>query len=64
MGNEEMNEWYAYTHIEGGVNVKRYFDRGDIKEAGESDFVVSVVGPFKARDRAHAMEIAEGRLVS
>jgi len=35
---------------------KRYFDKLDIDEAKESDFVEQVVYPFLAKDREDALE--------
>jgi len=58
---EGMNKWYAYDHVNGELHVKRYFDQGDIDEARKSDFVARVDGPFEARDRDHAIEIAMKR---
>ena len=58
-----MNKWYAYLHTNGTVHVKRFFDMGDIDEAGVSPFVANVTSqPFEARDREHAMELAKEAL--
>ena len=54
-------KWWAYEHMEGTVHVKRYFDRRDMQEAMESDFVLCVTGPFPATDRDDAIEIAKKR---
>jgi hypothetical protein len=47
--------WWAYLHINGGVQVKRYLDQQDFDDAEESPFVLSFVGPFLAADRDEAM---------
>jgi hypothetical protein len=50
-----MNKWWAYLHIEGTIQVKRYFSPLDIQEAQESDFVQLVMQPFAATDREDAL---------
>lgn len=57
-----MNQWFAYRHVNGETQVKRYFDPRDIEDARKSDFVDTVVGPFDAEDRTHALQIAGDRL--
>jgi len=58
MGVFEPIQWWAYLHINGTVQVKRFFDQGDLDEARQSDFVVRVVGPFAVDSREQAL--AEG----
>jgi hypothetical protein len=53
-----MNKWWGYKHIDGSIQVKRYFDERDVQDAMESDFVVSIVHPFDAIDRSEAHRIA------
>ena len=53
-----MNEWWGYLHMNGSIQVKRYYDADDLKFALESDFVVRVCGPFDALNRFDAIEIA------
>jgi hypothetical protein len=55
----EKLDWWGYVHIDGGLHVKRYFDRYDLIEAYESPFVKWITGPFKAFDRQEALEILE-----
>lgn len=50
--------WYAYIHQDGTLHVKRYFGDGDIVEAHDSPFVVSITGPFHATDHVHASRLA------
>ncbi len=57
-----MNRWYGYSHVDGEIHVKRYFDRRDIEEARESIFVDAVTGPFDAEDRDSAFIEAGIRL--
>ena len=49
-------EWWGYLHVNGSVQAKRFFDKRDLDEAWESDFVVHVVGPFPATNRAEALD--------
>jgi len=48
--------WWGYIHINGSIQVKRFFDHGDINEANESDFVERTFGPFDAVDRDDAID--------
>ena len=57
-----MNLWYGYKHVNGTYQAKRYFDRQDIVEARESDFVHSVTPPFEAGDRKEALAEIKKRL--
>jgi hypothetical protein len=56
MNDENKNWWWGYKHISGTYQAKRYFDKLDIDEAKESDFVEQVVYPFLAKDREDALE--------
>lgn len=51
-----MNQWWGYVHVNGNIQVKRYFDQQDIEEAQESPFTSHVYGPFEAKDRDDAIE--------
>ena len=51
------NLWWGYLHVEGTIQAKRYFDRLDLEEAGESPFVKSYFGPFEAENREEALNI-------
>ena len=62
MNNEYKVRWWGYLHIRGMLQVKRYFDSGDIEGAMQSDFVDEVTGPFEALDREDAMKILRSRL--
>ena len=50
------NKWWGYVHVNGSLQAKRYFDKRDIEEALESDFVATVCGPFLAVDRDDALK--------
>ena len=50
-----MFRWWGYIHVNGSIQVKRYFDKRDLEEAWESDFVYHVYGPFDAVDRDGAL---------
>ena len=54
--------WWAYIHTNGSLQIKRYFSQEDITEACASPFVTRLVGPFKAKDRADAEDIAKNQL--
>lgn len=47
--------WWGYRHINGNLQVKRFFDFDDILDAYSSDFVDSVSGPFEASGRQDAL---------
>lgn len=51
--------WWGYKHVHGTYQAKRYFDKRDLQEAYESDFVDQVVGPFEAINRDEALKIVE-----
>ena len=53
------NLWWAYLHTEGTIQVKRFFDDEDLKEAAESPFVQRYLRPFEADSRDEALKIAE-----
>jgi hypothetical protein len=54
-----MNQWWGYRHVNGSVQVKRYFDLRDFDDAKESPFCEQVVGPFKADGREEAIKLAK-----
>ena len=47
-------EWYGYLHINGNIQVKRYFSREDIFEADCSPFVKRTTDTFEAENREDA----------
>ncbi len=49
-------KWWGYKHVNGSLQVKRYFDYLDLQEARESDLVEVTVGPFLASGREEALE--------
>ena len=49
-------KWWGYKHVNGNLQVKRFFDRRDIDDARESPFCDVVVNPFLASDRDDALE--------
>lgn len=56
------NEWWGYKHVNGTLQVKRYFGKQDINEAYESPFCDIVTGPFMAKDRDDAIEKLKERI--
>ena len=42
------NKFWGYIHVNGQLQVKRYFDKQDIDEAKESPFVAKYFGPVEA----------------
>jgi len=50
-----MNKWWGYLHMNGTLQVKRFFSREGIREAEESPFVEMTSGSFEAKDRKDAM---------
>jgi hypothetical protein len=58
-----MNRWWGYQHVNGKLQVKRFFDQRDIDEANESDFVQAIVYPFFAKDREDAMNFVRRQLL-
>lgn len=55
-------EWWGYLHTNGNIQAKRYFDRRDIDEAWESDFVKLAFGPFLASNRTKAIAYIKSQL--
>ena len=55
-------KWWGYLHVNGSIQVKRFFDQRDIDEANESDFVQKTTQPFDAVDRNDALKQASGIL--
>jgi len=51
-----MNKWWGYLHVEGTLQVKRYFGPMDITEAKESPFVDIVAGPWECENREEALK--------
>lgn len=58
--NTNQIMWWGYRHINGTIQVKRFFSHEDIREAKQSAFVSAVCGPFLAEGREHALRLAEG----
>lgn len=55
-------KWYGYLHENGSVHAKRCFEptiEGDLDEMSESPFVLHVIEPFYARNRAYALREIE-----
>ena len=59
-----MNEWWAYLHTNGTIQVKRFLGSvADIVEdCLESPFVVKFTTPFPAKDREDAERLAKIKL--
>ena len=51
--------WWAYRHVDGALQVKRYFGPLDLEEADQSPFVTDRTEPFVAIDRAEAEKTAK-----
>lgn len=47
-------KWWGYVHENGSLQIKRYFDEQDIRDAEESPFVRSVHDAFEAENREEA----------
>jgi len=47
--------WWGYLHVNGAVQVKRFFDNRELIEAYESSFVQAVCTPMPCKDRAEAL---------
>lgn len=58
------NLWWGYEHENGALQVKRFFDMEDVKEAKLSGFTTQVVGPFEAENREEAFSILQQKLGS
>ena len=52
-----METWWGYKHINGSIQVKRFFGKLDLVEADESPFVRKVFQPFEAEGREDAIKI-------
>jgi hypothetical protein len=48
--------YWGYSHVNGSIQAKRYFDQRDLQDAQESDFVDIIVGPFLANNRTEALD--------
>lgn len=48
-------KWWGYVHVNGSLQVKRYFDHRDISEAQESPFVSRAFGPWECGNREEAL---------
>ena len=59
---EVMNKWWGYIHINGKIQVKRYFSEMDIEDAEESPFVSKVFRPFDAKDPGDAIKQIKERM--
>ena len=53
--------WWGYVHINGSIQVKRFYGWDDITEAEESDFVKEVIRPFVSPNREDALAQAKFR---
>ena len=60
----EINQWWAYLHVNGSVQTKVYFGETDLQCAHESPFVEKVYGPYSAASREEAVEIAKKNLLA
>jgi hypothetical protein len=49
--------WWGYQHINGSLQVKRFFGKLDLVEAEGSPFVRKVFQPFEAEGREDAISI-------
>lgn len=52
----EKFEWWGYIHENNTIQVKRYWDKQDLQDARESDFVQRVFGPFLVSGKEEAIE--------
>jgi len=48
-------KWWGYIHVNGSLQVKRFFGWQDMEEADESSFVKKTAGPFEAKNRQDAL---------
>jgi AmiR/NasT family two-component response regulator len=53
----EQHMYWGYLHQNGTVQVKGYYEYGQIKDAEESGFVQYIVKPFKTSTRKEALII-------
>lgn len=51
-----MFKWWGYVHVNGSLQVKRYFGPKDIEEAKESPFVKDTYGPWECLNRDEALK--------
>ena len=56
------NKWWGYVHVNGTIQVKRYFDERDIDDARCSDFCIMVFPPFEADSREEAIHHIKSKL--
>jgi len=54
--------WWGYLHINGSIQVKRFFDQLDIDDAEKSPFVEKITSVFEASNRDEAIRIAKQSL--
>ena len=59
---QESLTWWGYLHINGHIQVKRFFDSRDIDDAKESPFVEKVFMPFPAFSRENAIQQIKEKL--
>lgn len=60
----EKLQWWGYLHVNGTIQVKRYFSQEDLIEAIQSDFVQNTTSVFYADGRDEAIKIATLRLLN
>ena len=58
-----MNLWWGYKHINGTLQIKRFFSQLDIMEAEESPFVEEYSGPYPADNREEALQKLKEKLM-
>ena len=56
MNTEHNIQWWGYLHTDDSLHVKRYFSSRDKEEAYESDFVMSVHGPWEVSSKERALD--------
>lgn len=56
---KNYQSWWGYLHVNGSIQVKRYWDEKDLQEARESPFVQQVFESFSASDRQDAVKKLE-----
>lgn len=54
-------EWWGYKHVNGTLQVKRYFGPEDISEAEASPMVLDTAGPWAVQNREEALKRAKQR---
>jgi len=47
--------WWGYVHVNGSLQVKRFFSEDDLDDARSSPFVDEVIRPFEAESREDAI---------